>query len=97
MFPVGSRPGILYSNPKAHKPVVDNVPKFRPILSSINTPRYNLAKFLTPVLEPLTHKKFTVKDSFSFTKKITNYYSSLFMTSLDVESLFTSIILKEIN
>ena len=26
--PVGSRPGILYGNPKVHKPVVDNMPKF---------------------------------------------------------------------
>ena len=43
--PVGSRPGILYGNPKVHKPVVDNMPKFRPILSAINTPGYNLAKF----------------------------------------------------
>ena len=30
---VGSKPGILYGNPKVHKPVVDNMPKFRPILS----------------------------------------------------------------
>ena len=33
--PVGSRPGILYSNPKVHKPVFDNMPKYRPILSAI--------------------------------------------------------------
>ena len=39
--PKGSRPGILYGNPKIHKPVVDNLPKFRPILSAINTPEYN--------------------------------------------------------
>ena len=93
--PVGSRPGILYGNPKVHKPVVDNMPKFRPILSAINTPGYNLAKFLIPILEPLTHNEFTVKDSFSFAKEITKYDSSLFMASLDVESLFTNIPLKE--
>ena len=67
--PVGSRPGILYGNPKVHKPVVDNMPKFRPILSAINTRGYNLAKFLIPILEPLTDNEFTVKDSFSFAKK----------------------------
>ena len=33
--PVGSRPGILYSNPNVHKPVFDNMPKYRPILSAI--------------------------------------------------------------
>ena len=93
--PVGSRPGILYGNPKVHKPVVDNMPKFRPILSAINTPGYNVAKFLIPILEPLTRNEFTVKDSFSFAKEITKYDSSLFMASLDVESLFTNIPLKE--
>ena len=39
--PVGSRPGILYDNPKIHKSVADNMPKFRPILFAINTPGYN--------------------------------------------------------
>ena len=48
-----------------------------------------------PILEPLTHNEFTVKDSFSFAKEITKYDSSLFMASLDVESLFTNIPLKE--
>ena len=43
--PKGSRPGIFYDNPKIHKPVVDNLPKFWPILSATNTPGYNLAKF----------------------------------------------------
>ena len=71
------------------------MPKFRPILSAINAPGYNLAKFLIPILEPLTHNEFTVKDSFSFAKEITKYDSSLFMASLDVESLFTNIPLKE--
>ena len=93
--PKGSRPGILYGNPKIHKPVVDNLPKFRPILSAINTAGYNLAKFLIPILEPLTHNEFTIKDSFSFAKDITTYDSSLYMASLDVESLFTNIPLNE--
>ena len=93
--PKGSRPGILYGNPKIHKPVVDNLPKFRPILSAINTPGYNLAKFLIHKLEPLTHNEFTIKDSFSFAKEITTYDSSLYMASLDVESLLTNIPLNE--
>ena len=93
--PVGSRPAVLYGNPKVHKLVVDNMPKFRPILSAINTPGYNLVKFLIPILEPLTHKEFTVKDSFSFAKEITKYDSSLLMASIDVQSLFTNIPLKE--
>ena len=71
------------------------MPNLRPILSAICTPGYNLAKSLIPILEPLTHNESTVKDSFSFAKEITNYDSSLFMSSLVVESLFTNIPLKE--
>ena len=50
---------------------------------------------LIPISEPLTHNEFTVKVSFTFAKEITNYDSSLFMASPDVESLFTNIRLKE--
>ena len=52
---VGSKPGILYGNPEVHKPVVDNMPKFRPSFSAINTRGYKLAKFLIPILKHLTH------------------------------------------
>ena len=54
-----------------------------------------LAKFLIPILEPLTHNEFTMKNSFSFAKDITTYDSSLYMASLDVESLFTNTPLNE--
>ena len=37
---VGTTPGILYGNPELHKTVVNNTPKFGPILSAINTPTY---------------------------------------------------------
>ena len=60
------------------------MPKFRPILSAINTPGYNLAKFLIPILEPLNHNEFTVKDSFNSAKEMTTYDSSLYVASLDV-------------
>ena len=86
--PNGSRSGIFYGNPKINKPIVDNLPKFRPILSAINIPGYNLAKVLILILEPLINNEFTVKDSFSFAKEITTYGSSLYMASLDVEFLF---------
>ena len=74
--PEGSRPGILYGNPKIHKTVVDNLWKFRPILYAINTPGYNLGKFLIPILEPPTHNEFTIKNSFSFAKEIAMYNNS---------------------
>ena len=92
---VGSKQGILYGNPEVYEPVVYNMTIFWPILSAINSPGYNLAKFLVPYLEPFTQNEFTVKDSFSFAKETTKYDSSLFMPSLDVESIFTNIPLKE--
>ena len=89
--PIGTRRGILYGLLKIHKIVIDNIPKFQRILSTIGTPVYKLAKFLVPILSPLTGNNYTVKDSFYFVKEIVNFDRNLFMASLDVESLFTNI------
>ena len=34
--PIGTRPGILYGQPKVHKTVINNVSQFRSILSAIH-------------------------------------------------------------
>ena len=78
-----------------HKLVVNNTPKFRPILSAINTPIYSLAKYLNRILSPLTSNEFTVKNSFDFAEKVVNYDHNLHMANLDVESLSTNIPLEE--
>ena len=70
IYPRGSRPDILYESPKVHKPVINNCPKFRPILSTTGTPTYKLAKFLFPIFSPLTCNEFSVHDSFSFADKV---------------------------
>ena len=93
--PTGSKPGIVYGLAKVHKPVVGNCPSFRPILSAIGTSTYNLAKFLVPILKPLTINEFTVKDSFSFANEVTTFDKKCIMASLDIESLFTIIPLDE--
>ena len=95
IYPTGSRPGILYSSAKEHKPIIDNCPSFQPILTAIGTPTYNLEKFLVPVLSPLTVNEFTVHDLFSFAEEVTNFDANCIMASLDVESLFTNIPLDE--
>ena len=64
---------VLYGNPKFHKPVADNMPKFRPTLSALKIPRCNLAKPLIPISEPLTHNKLILKQSFSFAKEVTSH------------------------
>ena len=88
----GSKLGVLYGLPKVHK---ENYP-IRPILSACNTPGYGLAKYLVPIISPVTTNSYTVKDSFSFAKEISNFSANgLFMASFDVKSLFTNIPLKE--
>ena len=91
---VGTMPEILYGNPKVHQTVINNTPKFRPILSAINTPTYSLAKFLNPILSPLINNEFAVKSSFDFAEEVVNYNHNLSMASPVVESLFTNILLK---
>ena len=59
IYPRGSRPGILHRSPKVHKPVINNCPKFRPILSTIGTPTYKLGHFLVSILSPLTSNEFS--------------------------------------
>ena len=68
---------------------------FRPVLSTIGTPSDKLAKFLVTKLSSITFNEFTVKDSFAFAEEILYQDGKLFMGSLDVDSLFTNITLKE--
>ena len=64
-------------------------------MSALNTPTYKLAKFLVPILKPLTTNEFTIKDSFHFPEEIVDQQHDLFMGNLDVDSLFTNIPLEE--
>ena len=89
----GSGPGILYGLPKIHKQNFSTVFPFRPIFAAYNTPSFNLAKFLVPVLKPLTTNRFTTDNSYSFVQdiiKIPNC-NNYFMASFDVENLFTNV------
>ena len=87
---VGTRPSIMYGLRKDYKDIIDNCPPFRPILSAINVPTYELGKFLVPILKSLW-----VKDSFAFAEEIDGQYFEFFMGCLDVDCLFTNIRLEE--
>ena len=56
-------------------------------MSAIGTPTYKLA---------LTVNEFSVHDSFSFSNEVSSFCLDHFMTSLDIESLFTNIPLDEV-
>ena len=92
---VETRPGIIYGKCKVHKQQVDGCPTFLPILLALQTPTWNLAKFLVPILNPFTKNKYTVKDSFQFAEEICEQDPTLSIGSLDVDSLFTNISLDE--
>ena len=57
--PLGTTPRIMYGSCTVHKKCVDGYPPFKPISSAFKTPTYKLAKYLVPILEPLTNKKNT--------------------------------------
>ena len=103
LYTVGSNIARIYGTPKMHslnKGLNDNeilrVLKVRPIISSIGTYNYNLAKYLTSKLTPHIPNKHCAKDTFTFVKDITKLkHNDQFLISFDVVSLFTNIPLNE--
>lgn len=80
----------IYGLPKIHK---IGTP-LRPICSSINSPSYNLCRFLVDILKNLTKdSKYNVKDSKDFKTKVNNTQieKDEILVSFDVISLFPSI------
>ena len=97
MYPSGSAPARIYGTPKTHKfSSSDSFPKLRPIVSSIGTFNYNLARFLCDLCSPLVPNDYSCKDTFIFVSQIKNAnLSKKCLVSYDVTSLFTSIPLQE--
>ena len=95
LSPVNSHFGILHGLAKVHKQLIINSPPFRPVLSAIGTPTYNITKFCVAILKPLTTNDYTLKDKFELSNDILNQNPNLFMASLDTDSLFTNIPLDE--
>lgn len=80
----------LYGLPKLHK--ID-IP-LRPIVSSYQTPFYNLSKFLTEILSHITNTNpFYIKNSWDLKNKIKNIHvpSNYILVSYDIISLYTNI------
>ena len=95
LYPQGSQPSIMDLLSKIHKPLVNDIPYLRPILSAINTVTYKWAKFFVPLLKSCTTNHYAVRDSFDFAKDITQQSYKLFMNFIDVNSLFTKVPLDE--
>ena len=78
-----------------HQPLINKLPSFRAILSAIGIPTNKLAKFLVPVLSDITQNECTVKDNLTFVDEILTQNNDVYMASLDVDALFTNILLDE--
>ena len=89
LVPSGSSPGKIYGMVKVHK---KDYP-LRPVVSMLNTPEYNLAKFLDDIIKPNIPKSFMVDSSINFLDelKLTQLTPSDHMVSFDVKSLFTNV------
>ena len=65
----------------------------RPIVSFINSPTYNLSKFLSRILSSLLINRYSVRNSKEFVVYVKNFTISEneILVSFDVVSLFTSV------
>ena len=71
LYPVGSRPARIYGLPKIHKIKNEgDIPPFRPIISSLGTFNYQLAKWLSELLVPHLPAQYTASDTFSFVEEL---------------------------
>jgi hypothetical protein len=85
--------------PKTHKSF-DNLPSFRPIIDTTGTAYQPVAKYLSSLLNPLTHNEFKLRyrwrsitySQHSLTLILTSCYR---FVSFDVTSLFTNIPLRK--
>ena len=79
----------FYGSPKIHKV---NVP-LRPIVSFVNSPSYNISKFLSIIIKPFMTNRFSVKNSIDFIDRIKDVALEKddILGSFDVVRLFTSV------
>ena len=83
LYPCGSAPAPIYGTPKMQKfSSSDTFPKLRPIVSSIGTFDYDLARFLCDLVSPVIPDDYSCKD---FVTQIKNAnLSGKFLVSYDV-------------
>ena len=97
LYPSSSQPGLFFGLAKIHKlegvsHEVENLP-LRPVVSNIGTSTYQISKFLSEMLKPLTKSEYNIESTNDFIKEIRKLkiQTGYKMVSLDVVSLFTSV------
>ena len=79
--------------PKVHNSS-DRVPSFRPMIDTIGSTYYNVGKYITKLLNPLTQNEYSLKDAAKRIKKIPKELiknEEYTLMSLDVVSSFTNV------
>ena len=102
MRPVSNQPARFFATAKTHRfddhslINLDDL-KFRRIIDQSNTYSYNAAKIVSDYLQRLAHNDYVIKDTLTFAEIIKNDVldPKEEYVSYDVESLFTSIPVKE--
>ena len=89
IYPQGGMPGKLYGTAKVHKASIP----LRPVVSMINTPQYDLSKYLDNVLRPYLQNQHTVSSAFQLTEKLKTLTltDTTDIVSFDVCNLFTNV------
>ena len=94
--PNGSDIGKLYGSVKVHK--VGN--PIRPIVSTINSPTYNLAKYLDKIIKIHIKDDYMLNSTNQFIEELYNHKNIIenasHLVSFDVESLFTNVPINEV-
>ena len=85
----------MYRPPKIHQPLLNSVPKLRPIMSAINTGMYNWAKCFVPLLKPFVSNDYKFESFSSIAKGISQQNSKSFTVFLDVDWPFTNAPIEE--
>ncbi len=75
--------------------IYDLLPKFRPIIYTTGTTHYPVGKFISELLQPLTHNEYILKNTFDTANRIKAIPPALFakgyeFVPFDVESVFTN-------
>ena len=92
LYITGGGPGIMYGLPKTHKP---NIP-MKPVVSSIGTSFYKLAKFLIPEISQYATNEYTLHNSYDFFDNIRHMnLKNKYIVSMDIECLYTNIPVRE--
>ena len=96
MYPSGSAPARIYGTPKMQKfSSTDTFPKLRPIVLSLGTFNYDLARFFCDLPLPVVSNDYSCKHTFSFVSQIKNVNPFSYITELFFSTVYFILILME--